>query len=260
MTNSQNGWPAYATTEHFTRSSACGFAFWSANAHVAVVFGEFIHRFDLEVEELTQPTLDDWSWANRLVRGSTDVVSNHGSATAIDLNALKHPRGVHNTFSAAQQKTMHRIRDDITDNNGRPVLRLGMDYTTTVDDMHIEINATPAQVKQAADKIRTRAQEEQDVQLTDKVKYTTTAKDRIGKAEEVLSTVLQWPPAVRIARDEVQAFRRETTAQLAALQSVVGQLVHAIGAGGSLTEQQITQAAQAGAKAALAELGDALDR
>ncbi|HSU36738.1 MAG TPA: hypothetical protein VLJ88_13855 [Propionibacteriaceae bacterium] len=160
MITSQNGWPAYATTDHFTRSSVCGFGYWSANDDVAVVFGEFIHRFDTEVEELTQPKLDDWSYANRLVRGSTSVVSNHGSATAIDLNALKHPRGVHNTFSSAKAAKVRKIKNAITDNSGRPVLRLGMDYTGTVDDMHVEINASAARVKEAADKIRAQAQED----------------------------------------------------------------------------------------------------
>lgn len=153
---SQNGWPAYADTERFTRLTAAGQGWWCANADVAVVFGEFITRFDAEVEEITQKTLDDWSYANRLVRGSTSVVSNHGSATAIDINALQHPRGVHNTFSAAKQAKVRKIKNAITDDAGVPVLRLGMDYTTTVDDMHVEINVNAARVKQAANKIRLR--------------------------------------------------------------------------------------------------------
>lgn len=155
---SQNGWPAYPTTERYTRFNAGGQGWWAANDDVAVVFTEFIERFDAEVEELTGKVLDDWSYANRLVRGSATVVSNHGSATAIDLNALKHPRGVKNTFTKAQQNTMHSIKNSITDDNGLTVLTLGMDYTITVDDMHVEVRkgATRLQVKQAADKIRRR--------------------------------------------------------------------------------------------------------
>lgn len=155
---SQNGWPAYDNTSKFTRLTAAGQKWWVANADAAVVFGEFINRFDKEVEEITQATLDDWSYANRLVRGSTSVVSNHGSATAIDINALKHPRGKRGTFSAAKAVVVRRIKNSITDNAGRPVLRLGMDYKTTVDDMHIEIDVTPGsgRLKQAADKIRAR--------------------------------------------------------------------------------------------------------
>jgi hypothetical protein len=153
---SQNGWPAHADTSRFVRASARGFGFWAANADVAVVFTEFINRFDTEVEEITQPLLDDWSYANRLVRGSTTSVSNHGSATAIDLNAVKHSRGVRNTFSSAKAGKMREIRNSITDARGVPVLRLGMDFTTTVDDMHIEINASAMKVKEAANKIRAR--------------------------------------------------------------------------------------------------------
>jgi hypothetical protein len=151
---SQNGWPAYADTSHYTRLTAAGQGWWCANADVAVVFGEFIRRFDAEVEEITQSTLDDWSYANRLVRDSTTTVSNHGSATAIDINALKHVRGVRGTFSAAKAVKVRAIKNAITDKAGKPVLRLGMDYVNIPDDMHIEINANAAKVKEAANQIR----------------------------------------------------------------------------------------------------------
>ena len=41
---SQNGWPAYANTSHFTRFTAAGQGWWAANPDVAVVFREFIER------------------------------------------------------------------------------------------------------------------------------------------------------------------------------------------------------------------------
>jgi len=153
---SQNGWPAYDTTTHFTRFTAAEQKWWAANDDVAVVFTEFIEQFVKRVEAIAGKVLDDWSYANRLVRGSTKTVSNHGSATAIDINALQHPRGVANTFSPSERVIMRDIKNKITDNAGVSVLRLGMDYKTTVDDMHIEINASPAKVKQAANKIRER--------------------------------------------------------------------------------------------------------
>lgn len=156
---SQNGWPAYESTKPFVRKVACGFGFWAANADMAVVLAEFVSRFDIEVEEITGPVLDDWSYNYRTIRDQVTGLSNHSSATAIDLNALKHPRGVKNTFSGEQQRAMHRIRDSITDNAGRPVLRLGMDYSGTVDDMHVEADAGPARIKQAADKLRRRDEE-----------------------------------------------------------------------------------------------------
>lgn len=252
---SQNGWPAYANTTHFTRFTAAGQGWWAANADVAVVFTEFVERFDKEVEEITQSKLDDWSYANRLVRGSSSVVSNHGSATAIDINALKHPRGVRNTFSAAKAATVRRIKNAITDNSGNPVLRLGMDFSTTVDDMHVEINATAARVKQAADKIRQK--NEDDVSFADKHKLTEAdirAYDQAGlKVGQTKSydELLRFPPAT-------ERLRREMTAQIGALTRMVSALADAIKAEGSLTAEQASTAAVEGARIALAEL-DAAD-
>jgi len=168
---SQNGWPAYADASHFTRATATcsggALGFWAANDDVAVVFREFIERFDREVEPVVQAKLDDWSYANRLVRGSTTTVSNHGSATAIDLNALKHPRGVRNTFSLGDVARLQTIRRSLTDSSGVAVLRWGGDFSSTVDDMHIEVNASTARMKQAANKIRAAkaAQKENDMPL-----------------------------------------------------------------------------------------------
>jgi hypothetical protein len=275
---SQNGWPAHATTVHFTRFTAAGQKWWAANDDVAVVFTEFITRFDREVEEITQNTLDDWSYANRLVRGSSSVVSNHGSATAIDLNALKHPRGVHNTFSAAKRTTMHRLRDAITDNSGRPVLRLGMDYTTTVDDMHVEIDANAARVKQAANKIRARQEptEEEDDGMANitpaeflkllndtQVKLTESAARHMNTAAQPhkegdlvsLNYLFQWGGPGEFRQ---LALLQALQAQVGALTGTVAALAGAIKAGGSLTAAQATAAAQEGAEAALAKLGDAL--
>jgi len=248
---SQNGWPAYANTSHFTRFTAAGQGWWAANADVAVVFKEFIERFDKEIEEITQKKLDDWSYANRLVRGSTSVVSNHGSATAIDLNALKHPRGVHNTFSTAQAAQMRRIKNAITDNAGKPVLRLGMDFTTTVDDMHVEINVNAARVKQAANRIRN--QKEDDVSFAEKHKLTQAdvrAYDqphlKVGETTS-FGVLVRYPPAT-------ERLRREMTAQIGALTRMVGTLADAIKAEGSLTAEQATASALEGARIALAEL------
>lgn len=157
---SQNGWPAYPDTSRSTRLTAAGQGWWCANADVAVVFGEFIRRFDAEVEEITQPVLDDWSHASRPVRGQTTVISNHASDTAIDINALQHPRGVRGTFKATKAVKVRAIKNSITDKAGQPVLRLGMDYVKTPDDMHVEINASAARVKEAADKIRAKHAED----------------------------------------------------------------------------------------------------
>lgn len=258
---SQNGWPAYASPQEgdFVRFTAAGQGWWAANEDVAVVFKEFIERFDAEVEEITQKTLDDWTYANRLVRGSTSVVSNHGSATAVDINALQHARGVHNTFTKEKAKKVRAIKNSITDNRGLPVLRLGMDFNSTVDDMHVEVNASKARVKQAADKIRAKkAQKEDDVAFADKHKLTRFDVAAYGRddlkvgQEKSYDEIVRFPPAT-------ERLRREMTAQIGALTRLVSSLADAIKSGGSLTAAQAEAAATAGAKAALAELGDALD-
>lgn len=89
--------------------------------------------FDRTVEDIDGP-LDDWGYAERNVRGSSDV-SNHASGTAIDLNATRHPLGKVGTFSTAQVASIHRIIG-VT----RNVVRWGGDYSGRKDEMHFEIN------------------------------------------------------------------------------------------------------------------------
>jgi hypothetical protein len=224
---SQNGWIARATTEHFTRFTAGGNGWWAANDDVAVVFGEFIRRFVAEVEPIAGPVLDDWSYANRLVRGSTTVVSNHGSATAIDLNALQHPRGVHNTFTVAKRAAMRRIRNQITDASGRPVLRLGLEYTGTVDDMHVEVDTTAARIKEAADKIKHQATlQEDDVSFADTHKLTEADVKAYGGSTKVgdrksYDEIVRFPPATARLRAEVAAQSAATKASIDALTKAV---------------------------------------
>lgn len=93
--------------------------------------------FDEEIERLDAGQWDDWAWAVRPVRGQTSGYSNHASGTAIDLNAVRHPRGVAtaDTFTGAQIDAIHRrlkMYDDC--------LRWGGDYQSTPDGMHFEID------------------------------------------------------------------------------------------------------------------------
>jgi hypothetical protein len=153
---SQNGWIARPDTKLFTRGTAklqggTLLHFWAANDDVAVIFTDFIQQYDKRIERVAGPVLDDWSYANRLIRDSTSVVSNHGSATAIDINALQHPRKVHNTYSKAERA---ELRDLVGEYHG--VLRHGEFYTGTIDGMHCEIDAGPNEVKHEADRIRAR--------------------------------------------------------------------------------------------------------
>jgi len=159
---SQNHWPVLEADDlHWFTAGGARFA--AATADVAVVAQHFIERFAAEVEPIIGAGIrDDWSFAVRNVRGSTTIISNHSSATAWDLNATQHPRGVHGTFTAAEARAMRRIRDAITDDSGDRVLALGMDFTHTVDDMHVEICAGERSVHQAAEKIRAARKAQED--------------------------------------------------------------------------------------------------
>jgi hypothetical protein len=126
---------------------------------VATVLTYVARRFHREVEPLTlavaeSPGYDDWGWAVRNVRGSTTVISNHASGTAIDLNATRHPRGARGTFTRKQIKAVRAILAATVDRKtGEPVVRWGEDFHTTVDGMHFEINAPADAVRRVADRL-----------------------------------------------------------------------------------------------------------
>lgn len=254
---SQNGWPAFATPDEgrFVRFTAGGRGWWAANSDVAVVLTEFVNRFDREVEKVVMPgeQYDDWSFANRLVRGSTATVSNHGSATAIDVNATRHLLGREGTFLPGDEAALERIVDAISDDDGRPVLRWGGSYSGRKDEMHIEINASAARVRQAADKIRNRGD---DVSFQDKHKLTAADVAAYGSPNLKVGQEKSYDELVRFS-PAVARLRREQAAGFAALTATIGLLAGPRGA--TLSEAQISAAAEAGARAALAQLGDALD-
>jgi hypothetical protein len=97
-------------------------------------------RFDQIVEDIDQARaapIDDGAWNYRPIAGST-VISNHASATAVDLNWTKHPLGAIGTFSKNQVAAIQEI---LTETFG--AVRWGGDYTGRKDEMHFEINTTP---------------------------------------------------------------------------------------------------------------------
>lgn len=93
-------------------------------------------RWHREVEPIDKGQADDWGYAERPIRGSTTVLSNHASGTAIDLNATKHPLGTApiKTFTTEQIRTIRRIMSDCGG-----ALRWGGDYSGRPDPMHIEV-------------------------------------------------------------------------------------------------------------------------
>jgi hypothetical protein len=92
-------------------------------------------QFDKLVEDIEQGILDDWGYAERPIRGGTEL-SNHASGTAIDLNATSHPLATDPAanFSRAEIDTIHAILA-----RTRGCVRWGGDYTGRKDGMHFEI-------------------------------------------------------------------------------------------------------------------------
>jgi hypothetical protein len=127
---------------------------------VATVLLEVASRFHVEVESLDMPVreepgFDEWGWAYRPVRGQRFGFSNHASGSAIDLNAVRHPRGVKGTFTRIDRRAVRRILASTLDSvTHREVVRWGETYAGTVDGMHFEIDASPSAVARVAARIR----------------------------------------------------------------------------------------------------------
>lgn len=137
---SQNGWPANSDP------SAIGVRSYPVeggtvslsvkSGDVATVLMYVANRFQAEIENLLAGQVGGYNC--RTIAGSS-TLSNHSSGTAIDLNWARHPSGSRGTFTSAQVAT---IRDILARTRG--VVRWGGDYSTTVDEMHFEINVSPS--------------------------------------------------------------------------------------------------------------------
>lgn len=141
MANSQNGWTVH------TGSSGLVPLRWVtgrvAPGDVHAVFDYLCRRFNAEVEPIIVSS--SWGWAYRAIRGQSSGYSNHASGTAIDLNAPSHPLGKRGTFSAKQVAAIHAILRDLGG-----AVRWGGDYSGRPDEMHFEINTTPANLRKVA--------------------------------------------------------------------------------------------------------------
>jgi hypothetical protein len=106
---------------------------------VAPLLIGFAEEFHELIEPIDEGTLDDWGYAFRMVRGSTEKLSNHSSGTAIDLNATQHPLGKVGTFPAEKVPMIRALAKKYG-------LRWGGDYKSRADEMHFEIDLSEAKV------------------------------------------------------------------------------------------------------------------
>lgn len=98
-------------------------------AEVAPLLLGFWRDFNIQVEPLSKGWC--WGYAARDVRGSQSP-SFHWAGIAGDGNAPKHPMGKRGTFNGTQLSKMRELAK-------RYGLRLGADYRSRADEMHVEI-------------------------------------------------------------------------------------------------------------------------
>ena len=137
---SSNGWPASNDRNEIGIKSyavpGCKTKLACAEGAAPLLIG-FAAEFHKLIEPIDEGTLDDWGYAFRMVRGTTDKLSNHSSGTAIDLNAPKHPLGKIGTFPPEKVPMIRAL-------SAKYGLKWGGDYVNRKDEMHWEVNLSPA--------------------------------------------------------------------------------------------------------------------
>lgn len=112
------------------------------------VFEYIFNRINAEVEPVVRPDwhqADDWGFSYRPNTNNPSQISCHGSGTAADYNATRHPNGKGGTWTAAQKVKILQILADVGN-----VVRVLWGY----DEMHFEICAGVQQVSVQASRIR----------------------------------------------------------------------------------------------------------
>ena len=136
MLTSYNGWPASKDPaeigiQNYTVPGT-NIKLRCAEAVAPLLIG-FAGEFHALIEPINEGELDDWGYAFRMVRGSTDRLSCHSSGTALDLNATQHPLGAIGTFPADKVPMIRALAKKYG-------LAWGGDYRNRKDEMHFEIN------------------------------------------------------------------------------------------------------------------------
>lgn len=113
---------------------------------VGPLLAAFAAEFHRLIEPLDTGVLDDWGYCFRMVRGTTDKLSNHSSGTAIDLNASQHPLGKVGTFPAEKVPMIRALAKKYG-------LKWGGDYVKRKDEMHFEIEISTTKAKELITKL-----------------------------------------------------------------------------------------------------------
>jgi hypothetical protein len=133
---SYNGWPA-SKDQAEINVKAYPVKGTKLKIRCAEGAGELLAAFAADFHELIEPIdqgkLDDWAYAFRMVRGTTDKLSCHSSGTAIDLNATQHPLGKIGTFPTEKVPMIQALAKKYG-------LTWGGDYRNRKDEMHFEVS------------------------------------------------------------------------------------------------------------------------
>ena len=143
MLTSYNGWPASKDPAEIGINSyavpGTNRKLRCAEAVAPLLIG-FAAEFHALIEPIDEGALDEWGYAFRMVRGSTDRLSCHSSGTAIDLNATKHPLAAVGTFPPDKVPMIRALAKKYG-------LKWGGDYVNRKDEMHFEIALSPEKVR-----------------------------------------------------------------------------------------------------------------
>ena len=143
MLKSYNGYPASKDPDEI-RITSYSVRGTSRKLKCAESVGPLLAAFAADFHELIEPIddgiYDDWAYAFRMVRGSTDRLSCHSSGTAIDLNATKHPLGKVGTFPAEKVPMIRALAKKYG-------LKWGGDYKGRADEMHFEVEVNAVKAK-----------------------------------------------------------------------------------------------------------------
>ena len=108
---------------------------------VAPLIAGFCSEFHELIEPIDEGNLDDWGYNFRMVRNSTDQLSNHSSGTAVDLNASRHILGKSGTFPSEKVPMIRALAKKYG-------MMWGGDFRRRKDEMHFEISVSPARAVQ----------------------------------------------------------------------------------------------------------------
>jgi hypothetical protein len=143
---SQNGWPA---SENRAEIGIKVYEIAGANQHfalaekIAPIMCAFLEEFNRLIEPINKAgsVFDDGGYNYRPVRGAT-ALSNHSSATAVDINTSIHIWKKIGTFKPLKVIALRALCKKYG-------IRWGGDYKdkSRIDEMHFEIVETPSQVQ-----------------------------------------------------------------------------------------------------------------